>query len=194
MTFITSTWWHDGSRRLPLFVAIVLPLFGWLRLFGQRAGLYDTEFGLAIVTMSSRIILAIMIWRTALTLNKKDIERKHAELLLKRYANQRLSLSEIGQNALKGIDISILMDAVVNIVVESLDVEYRKILELLPDGKSMLLKAGVGWKDGLVGYARLVLEWIYRLVTPCFPKNLSLSKTFAQKPALVVLLSFTSME
>lgn len=31
--------------------------------------------------------------------------------------------------------------------------EYGKILELLPDGKGLLLRAGVGWKKGLIGKA-----------------------------------------
>ena len=31
--------------------------------------------------------------------------------------------------------------------------EYCKILELLPDGKALLLRAGVGWKEGCVGHA-----------------------------------------
>ena len=80
-------------------------------------------------------------------------ERKHTELLLKMYANQQSSIAELGKSALMGIDISILMDVAVNIIAKSLNVEYCKILELLPDGNSLLLKSGVGWKDGLVGHA-----------------------------------------
>src|ERR1019366_3027518 len=30
--------------------------------------------------------------------------------------------------------------------------EYCKVLELLPDGKALLLRSGVGWKQGLVGH------------------------------------------
>ncbi|OHE86703.1 MAG: hypothetical protein A3G75_13060, partial [Verrucomicrobia bacterium RIFCSPLOWO2_12_FULL_64_8] len=36
-----------------------------------------------------------------------------------------------------------------------LDVELSKVLELEPDGKTMLLRAGVGWQEGLVGRARV---------------------------------------
>ena len=32
-------------------------------------------------------------------------------------------------------------------------VEYAKVLELAPDGRSFLLRAGVGWRPGLVGCA-----------------------------------------
>ena len=46
-----------------------------------------------------------------------------------------------------------LMDDAVTIVARTLDVEYCKIVELLPSGEELLLRAGVGWKEGLVGQA-----------------------------------------
>jgi PAS domain S-box-containing protein len=45
------------------------------------------------------------------------------------------------------------MNNAVSLVAETLDVEYGKVLELLPDGNHFLLRAGVGWKKGLVGHA-----------------------------------------
>src|SRR5579864_3255811 len=36
---------------------------------------------------------------------------------------------------------------------QALDVEYCKILEILPGGATLRLRAGVGWKEGLVGHA-----------------------------------------
>lgn len=38
-------------------------------------------------------------------------------------------------------------------VAAVLDVEYAKVLETLPGGANMLLRTGVGWRDGLVGEA-----------------------------------------
>ena len=46
-----------------------------------------------------------------------------------------------------------LFDEAVSLVAHTLDVEYCKILRLLPDGKALRLEAGVGWKPGLVGHA-----------------------------------------
>ena len=34
-----------------------------------------------------------------------------------------------------------------------MDVEYTKVLEVLPDKKFLKLRAGIGWKEGLVGNA-----------------------------------------
>jgi DNA-binding NarL/FixJ family response regulator/signal transduction histidine kinase len=46
------------------------------------------------------------------------------------------------------------MDEIVALVARTLDVEYSKIVELLPGGEELLLRAGVGWREGLVREAR----------------------------------------
>ncbi len=80
-------------------------------------------------------------------------ERKRAEELLKVRARQQAVVAELGQHALAGTDHSILMNEIVALVAQTLEVEYCKILALLPDGNALLLQAGVGWKEGLVGQA-----------------------------------------
>ena len=79
------------------------------------------------------------------------IERKRTEEGLKTRVNQQAVVAELGMRALAISDPSMLMDEAAACVAKVLDVEYCKVLELLPDGKAMLLKAGVGWKEGLVG-------------------------------------------
>jgi GAF domain-containing protein/CheY-like chemotaxis protein len=44
-------------------------------------------------------------------------------------------------------------DEVVILMAEALGLECSQILELPPGGRSMLLRAGTGWQDGLVGQA-----------------------------------------
>jgi len=84
----------------------------------------------------------------------KDItERKRMETELKARASQQLAVASLGQRALAGTDLSTLMDEAVSFVAQTLEVEYCKILELLPDGNALLLRAGVGWKEGYVGHA-----------------------------------------
>lgn len=65
---------------------------------------------------------------------------------------QQAAISELGMHALEDPDINTLLNEAVSITAVALGVEYCKILELLPDGKALLLKAGVGWKTGSVGY------------------------------------------
>lgn len=82
-------------------------------------------------------------------------ERKRTEDSLKAYALRQAAVADLGQKALAGTDLKELMDEAVRLVARTLDVEYAKVLELLPDGKELLLRAGVGWKEGLVGCARV---------------------------------------
>jgi PAS domain S-box-containing protein len=86
----------------------------------------------------------------------RDItERKHAEEDLRARARQQALVAKLGQHALAGTDLSALMDEAATVVAQSLGVEYSKVLELLPDRDAFLLRAGVGWKEGLVGYATM---------------------------------------
>ena len=80
-------------------------------------------------------------------------ERKRAEKLLSIRAHQQEVLAKLGQKALVSSNISPLFDDTVNMVAEALNVRFCKILELLPGKDALLLKAGVGWKEGIVGNA-----------------------------------------
>ena len=91
--------------------------------------------------------------RTEEALRKEITERERTEELLKARVRQQAVVAELGQCALVATDLSILMNEAVALVAQTLEVEYCKILELLPDGNALLLRAGVGWKEGLVGQA-----------------------------------------
>jgi PAS domain S-box-containing protein len=80
-------------------------------------------------------------------------ERKRAEAQVKAQAQQQTVVAELGQSALTGQDLSPLMNEAVAVVAQTLEVEYCKLLELLPGEEAFLLRAGVGWKEGLVGQA-----------------------------------------
>lgn len=60
-----------ARRVLPL--AVVLPLlFGWLRLQGEKLGLYGLEFGLAIFALSNIAVFTVLVWLGARRLNTVD--------------------------------------------------------------------------------------------------------------------------
>jgi PAS domain S-box-containing protein len=89
----------------------------------------------------------------------RDItERKQAEEDLRVRAHQQALVAKLGQHALAGTDLSELMDEAATVVAQSLGVEYSKVLELLPDKDIFLLRAGVGWKAGLVGQATMAAK------------------------------------
>jgi|Deesub1362A_J573_1020465.scaffolds.fasta_scaffold00989_1 PAS domain S-box-containing protein len=88
--------------------------------------------------------------------NFMDItERKQREEALKTRIRQQMAVAKLSQLALGGADLNELMDEAVTLVAQCLDVEYVGILELLPDSNNLLLRAGVGWKEGVVGQATI---------------------------------------
>ncbi|MEZ4728120.1 MAG: PAS domain S-box protein [Caldilineaceae bacterium] len=78
-----------------------------------------------------------------------DLKRAESE---ERQRRQQQSLAELSQQALTGSDLDALLTAAAHGVAEVLEMELCKILELQPNGKTLLLKAGVGWREGLVGH------------------------------------------
>lgn len=67
------------ARRL-LPVAIALPvILGWLRLVGQRRGLYGLELGVSLTAMSQILILAVVIFALARSLHRAEVRRRAAE-------------------------------------------------------------------------------------------------------------------
>jgi PAS domain S-box-containing protein len=68
-------------------------------------------------------------------------------------ARQQAAVAELGMHALSGAGLPELMDEVVALVARTLDAELCKVLELLPSGDELLLRAGIGWHSGLVGQA-----------------------------------------
>ncbi len=50
------------------------------------------------------------------------------------------------------------MDEATALVARNLGAEYSHVFELLPDGATLLLRAGTGWGEGFVGHATLSAE------------------------------------
>jgi PAS domain S-box-containing protein len=67
------------ARRLLPMAMVVPMLIGWLRLKGEQAGLYGTEFGLALFAVSNVLCFSTLILWTAASLNRTDSGRQRAE-------------------------------------------------------------------------------------------------------------------
>ena len=65
-------------RLLPAAILVQIAV-GWLRLTGQQAGLYGTELGVALMVVSSTVVLTILIAWSASLLHRSDTERRRAE-------------------------------------------------------------------------------------------------------------------
>jgi PAS domain S-box-containing protein len=76
-------------------------------------------------------------------------KHKQAEEKLESHAQQQQILAELSQIALAGRDLSHLMNSCVRLVAQCLQIESCKVLELLPDTDTLLLRAAVGEQQSL---------------------------------------------
>ena len=77
---------YDGSKvaRFLLPFAIIVPIVnGKLRLYGERIGLYSAGFGVALFAITTVILFVVLVWRTAISINKSN--QKFTELLREKY-------------------------------------------------------------------------------------------------------------
>jgi signal transduction histidine kinase len=77
--------------------------------------------------------------------------RKRAEEALQARLDQQAAVAELGRRALAGADVSAVLDLAVLLLTRMLRVEFVKVLELQPDGKTLLLRAGIGWNAEDIG-------------------------------------------
>jgi PAS domain S-box-containing protein len=82
-------------------------------------------------------------------------DRRRAEEATRLRARQQAAIAELGLVALKSRDLQALLDHAASTVQKTLEVDFVRVLEVLPEGDRLLLRAGVGWKDGLVGLATM---------------------------------------
>lgn len=147
-----------AARRL-LPVAFLLPVaLGWIRLWGQRADLYGTEFGLGLMTTASVALLSMVIVGIAASLNREDSARRRAEEEIRKLNEEleqrvlrRTAQLETANKDLEAFSYSVshdlraplrAIDGFSRILLEDyserLDEEGRRLLKIVGDnGKKM---------------------------------------------------------
>lgn len=83
------------------------------------------------------------------------VELKRAEEARRARANQQALVAAVGRRLIEGADLAPLMQDAVTSVARALDVECCAFLELLPGGERLVLRAGTGWAERLIGTATM---------------------------------------
>ena len=78
-------------------------------------------------------------------------ERKRAEEELRRRAEQQALVAELGRRALASDDLQWVLEEAVGLLVRTLGVELACVAELPADRDEVILRAGVGWREGYIG-------------------------------------------
>jgi two-component system, chemotaxis family, CheB/CheR fusion protein len=108
-----------------------------------------------------------------------------------RFSQQQKVMAAFAQLALQERDVLKVMNECVRLLSRTLPIEMAKVLELLPGEQSLLLRAGVGWKEGLVGQAVVSADLNsqagYTLISdkPVIVKDLSRESRFSG-PSLLI--------
>jgi two-component sensor histidine kinase len=83
---------------------------------------------------------------------------------------QQAVLAEFGEFALRADELDPILNEACRLVARALGTDFAKIMQRQADGRTLLVRAGVGWKPGVVG--RLTLDagedtaTMYSLATP----------------------------
>lgn len=105
-------------------------------------------------------------------------------------SRQQAAVAELGLKALENTAWTTLLDEALALIARILEVEYCQVLELLPDGQTLLLRAGVGWQDRLIGQMTISTaadsEAGYTLHSggPVIVEDLSQERRFIDAPLL----------
>lgn len=130
------------ARRL-LPISIILPfILGYLRIIGQRTGLfYSTEFGVALLITSSIMIFTSLILWYAKKLIKSDTERLEIDESLRNANRENLLLKTIAMEITNAENMHSAIQIVLNKVCESTGWVYGE--SWIPNKDKNVLEYGV---------------------------------------------------
>lgn len=118
-----------------------------------------------------------------------DEQKRNIEHLAAR-SRQQAVCADLGTLALSHIGLQDFLDAVVDRVADTLDLDFCKVLEHRPDEGVLLLRAGTGWDEGHVGHTTVDTgrdsQAGYTLLTddPVIVEDLATETRFAGPPLL----------
>src|SRR5436853_138902 len=120
----------------------------------------------------------------------RDAELSRTEAQLRATARQQEAVAHVGQRALAGAPPDELIAGAVAIVARVLEVPFASVLELRPESRTLLLRAGVGWRDGAVGRTVLPTDadshagFVLRSTGPVVVEDLATDARFGSPPLL----------
>ena len=80
---------------------------------------------------------------------------------------QQELLAELGVLALQGTSFIEMLNHTARVTAEGLEAEYCKVMEYIPAEKRLLVRAGVGWGEGVVGHATVGADLASPAAMPC---------------------------
>ena len=104
---------------------------------------------------------------------------------------QQSVLAQFGRKALEASDFDQLFDQAVGLCAEGMRAAFCKLLEYLPEQGRLLVRAGVGWRPGVVGRETLAIDrdspagFAFQTGRPVISNHLEHEQRFRTPPLLV---------
>ena len=120
----------------------------------------------------------------------RDAHLSRTEEQLRATARQQEAVAHLGQQALAGAPVGELVDAAVALAPRVLEVEFGSLLELRAETRTLVLRAGVGWKADSVGRTVLPADadshagYVLRSPGPVVVEDLATDPRFGSSPLL----------
>jgi signal transduction histidine kinase/putative methionine-R-sulfoxide reductase with GAF domain len=152
---------REACHKIGLRSMVVVPLYhnggpvGVLKVLSTKPNAFSEPDERALQLMAGLIGAAMSNAAESESRQELLAERTSAVAALETRARQQNAIAELSQHALEGRGLAALLEDAVAQIPQILEVEYCSVLELLPDGKALFLRAGSGWKEGCVGHAKV---------------------------------------
>ena len=112
------------ARRLVPAAVFAPVIIGWVRLEAQRAGWFDTEAGISLFALSNIVVFGGLIWATALSLHRADVERREAQRKVYTQLERLKLLEQITHAIGERQDLLSIFQVVVRAVEEQLPADF----------------------------------------------------------------------
>ena len=121
-------------------------------------------------------------------INSRDITaRRQAEIENAARTRQQTAMAELGRCALQGGELQTIFERAAELVAQALEIQLTTVTELTPDGSRLLIRAGTGWKPGVVSEAfvkpwRAFLPANKEVEAPLVIDDLRLNPDYTERP------------
>ena len=137
--------WYGGERFILRQIRVLLKTTEHLAAgdFTSRTGLDDVKGELGQLARNFDAMTE--------SLQQRARETEEVEKLLLNRAQQQTVVAALGQFGMVSPDFNALLGQTMQLVSQTLDLPYVHVLELQPGDESLILRSGLGWKQGRVG-------------------------------------------
>jgi PAS domain S-box-containing protein len=146
----------EGYRRLGWRSVVVAPLFhsgvavGAFSILSAAPKAFGPRDERTLLLMGGLLSAAMSTAADFESQQALALERMTAVAAAEGRAQQQRAVAELGQHALEGRSLAVLLNDTVALVPQILGTEYCGVFELLSNDQ-LILSTGAGWKDGVVG-------------------------------------------